>query len=58
MGDLPFLLIYSLIAFFLGFLLIPPYIRFLNRHKLGKQIREEALIGKALEFARLHKAKM
>jgi len=37
--------------------LIPPYIRFLYRYKLGKQIREEALLGPATEFAKLHKNK-
>ncbi|HBB26987.1 TPA: phospho-N-acetylmuramoyl-pentapeptide-transferase [Candidatus Gracilibacteria bacterium] len=57
MGNLSFLLIYLLLSFLLTFLLIPPYIRFLHRYKLGKQIREEALMGKATEFAKLHKNK-
>lgn len=48
---------YLLLSFLLTFLLIPPYIRFLHRYKLGKQIREEALMGKATEFAKLHKNK-
>ncbi|MDD5197583.1 MAG: phospho-N-acetylmuramoyl-pentapeptide-transferase [Candidatus Gracilibacteria bacterium] len=57
MGNLGFLLTYLLLSFLLTFLLIPPYIRFLHRYKLGKQIREEALMGKATEFAKLHKNK-
>ncbi|EKD29662.1 MAG: hypothetical protein ACD_78C00320G0001 [uncultured bacterium (gcode 4)] len=57
MWNLSFLLIYLLLSFLLTFLLIPPYIRFLHRYKLGKQIREEALMGKATEFAKLHKNK-
>ncbi len=58
MWNLSFLLSYLLLSFVLTFLLIPPYIRFLHKYKLGKQIREEALMGKATEFAKLHKNKM
>ncbi len=57
MWNLSFLLVYLLLSFLLTFILIPPYIRFLHRYKLGKQIREEALMGKATEFAKLHKNK-
>ncbi len=57
MWNLSFLLIYLLLSFLLTFILIPPYIRFLHKYKLGKQIREEALMGKATEFAKLHKNK-
>lgn len=48
---------FSLTTFLIGFLLIPFYIDFLKKHKIGKQIREEATIGKATEFSKLHKSK-
>jgi phospho-N-acetylmuramoyl-pentapeptide-transferase len=51
------LLSYLIVSFLLTFVLIPPYIRLLWKYKLGKSIREEALVGKATEFAKLHKAK-
>jgi len=35
----------------------PFFIEFLKKMKLGKQIREEATIGKAIEFLKLHKNK-
>lgn len=57
-SSLTFLLLYLLLASLLTFALIPGYIRFLYRHNLGKKIREEGLIGKATEFARLHAAKI
>ena len=57
MQNLSFLLTFLLLSFLLTFMLIPPYIRFLHKYKLGKQIREEALMGKATEFAKLHKNK-
>ena len=37
--------------------MIPPYIRLLWKYKLGKTIREETMMGKATEFAKLHKEK-
>jgi hypothetical protein len=37
--------------------LIPYYIDILKELKLGKQIRENATIGKATEFFKLHKDK-
>ena len=40
-----------------GFLIAPYYISLLNRLKLGKQIRENATIGKAFKFFELHKHK-
>lgn len=58
MSDITFLLLYLIIGFLTTFILIPPYIRFLYRHNIGKKIREEGLIGKATEFARLHRAKI
>ncbi|MCK9272173.1 phospho-N-acetylmuramoyl-pentapeptide-transferase [Candidatus Gracilibacteria bacterium] len=57
MGNIIFLISYLLLSFLFTFILIPPYIKFLHKYKLGKQIREEGLIGKATEFAKLHKSK-
>lgn len=57
MNHLVPLLSYLLVAFLLTFVLIPPYLRMLWKYKLGKSIREEALVGKATEFAKLHKDK-
>ncbi len=57
-NSLAFLFLYLIIGSIATFLVIPPYIRFLYRHDLGKKIREEWLIGKATEFARLHAGKI
>lgn len=57
MWHLTFLLSYLIISFLLTLAVTPLFIKFLYKFKLGKQIREEALIGKATEFAKLHKAK-
>ncbi len=57
MGDLPFLFLFLVLAFVFGFVAIPPYIRILYRYRLGKNIRTEALVGQASEYARLHQAK-
>ncbi len=57
-NSLAFLLLYLIIGSVATFLIIPWYIRFLYRHNLGKKIREEWLIGKAIEFARLHAGKI
>ena len=57
MGSLGFLLSYLVIAFFCALFLIPPYIRFLYRHRLGKHIRAEALVGSATQFHALHEHK-
>jgi len=46
-----------LAAFVIGLFMTPYYIQFLKKHKLWKQIREEALSWKALEFYKLHKNK-
>lgn len=48
---------FSLATFLLGFLIMPYFIRFLIHFRLGKQIRSEATIGKAIEFLKLHKEK-
>jgi len=57
MWNLTNLLAYLIISFLLTFAVTPLFIRFLYHFKLGKQIREEALVGKATEFAKLHKDK-
>lgn len=44
-------------TFLIWYLIIPYYIDFLKKLKLGKQIREEALVWKAMEFFKLHKDK-
>ncbi len=43
-----------LATFLVWFLMAPLYIRVLQNLKLGKQIRENATIGKAFEFFKLH----
>ncbi|MDD5213852.1 MAG: phospho-N-acetylmuramoyl-pentapeptide-transferase [Candidatus Gracilibacteria bacterium] len=48
---------FSIVTFIFGILIIPYYIELLKKYKLGKQIREEATIGKATEFAKLHQYK-
>jgi hypothetical protein len=58
MVDQIFILGSLILSFGLTFLMMPHGIEFLKKHKMGKQIREEALIGKAEEFSRLHSAKM
>lgn len=57
MNNLSLLLGYLLIAFGITLVLIPYYIRFLYHFRLGKTIRDEALVWKATEFAKLHKEK-
>ena len=44
-------------TFLVGFIATPYYIKMLQALKLWKQIRENALTGKATEFFRLHKDK-
>lgn len=44
-------------TFILGMILTPYFIKFLVRLKLGKQIREEWMIGKAVLFSKLHQEK-
>ena len=46
-----------LITFLFWFFITPYYIELLKKYKLWKQIREEALSGKASEFFKLHKNK-
>src|SRR5690606_915600 len=49
---------YSIFSFFLAFVLCPPFIAFLRKHKIGKNIREDASGGgKAVLFAALHEKK-
>lgn len=58
MTHLSTLLSYLLIWTVATFIFIPPYIEFLYRYNLWKKIREEWLIGKATEFAKLHTQKI
>lgn len=46
-----------LATFLVGFIITPTYIKLLQYAKMGKQIRENATIGKAFEFFKLHAAK-
>lgn len=48
---------FSIITFIIGLVIIPLFIELLIKYRIGKQIREEATIGKATEFAKLHKTK-
>lgn len=48
---------FALATFLIGFLFTPYFIELLKKFKLWKQIREEALVWKATEFAKLHKTK-
>ena len=57
-NSLTFLLSYLIIACVITLLIIPVYIRLLYKYNIGKKIREEWLIGKATEFARLHASKI
>ncbi len=53
-----FFILASLVASFsITFFIMPHGIGFLKKLKMGKQIREEWLIGKATEFAKLHGSK-
>lgn len=58
LSDTVLILIYSIFSFFLAFVLCPPFISFLRKHKVGKNIREDASGGgKAVLFAALHEKK-
>jgi phospho-N-acetylmuramoyl-pentapeptide-transferase len=48
---------FALATFLIWFMIMPYFIVFLIKHKLWKQIREEATIWKAIEFLKLHKEK-
>ncbi|MFK7780525.1 MAG: phospho-N-acetylmuramoyl-pentapeptide-transferase [Candidatus Gracilibacteria bacterium] len=48
---------FGIITFIVGLTIIPIFIKQIKKLKLGKQIRENATIGKATEFAKLHKKK-
>jgi phospho-N-acetylmuramoyl-pentapeptide-transferase len=56
-SNLFFILGSLLASFLLTFVLMPYGIELLTRLKMGKQIREEGLMGKAIEFAKLHEGK-
>lgn len=42
----------------IGIFIIPYYIELLKKYKIGKQIREETITGKAVEFMKLHSKKV
>lgn len=48
---------FSLATFLVWIIIIPYFIELLVKYKIWKQIREEATIWKATEFAKLHKIK-
>ncbi len=48
---------FGITTFVIWMVVIPYFIKFLINFKLGKQIREEATVWKATEFAKLHKKK-
>lgn len=57
-SDVARLLAYSVFSFFLAFVLCPPFIAFLRKYKIGKNIRDDASGGgKAVLFAALHAKK-
>lgn len=56
-SNLIFILTGFVLSGVLTFLLIPSFIDVLIRYRIGKQIREEWLIGKAVEFSKLHMIK-
>lgn len=58
MSHLSFLLVYLLIWTVATFILIPPFIEVLYKYNIGKKIREEWLMWKATEFAKLHAKKI
>ncbi len=58
MSTISSLLLYLLVGAIATFIVIPPYIALLYKYNLGKKIREEWLIGRATEFARLHAGKI
>ena len=49
---------FSIATFLVWFIATPYYIKILEKLKLWKQIRENALVGKATEFFKLHKKKI
>ncbi len=57
MSDIIFILTWLVCSSLLTFFLMPFWIKVFERYELWKKIRTEWLVGKATEFARLHKAK-
>jgi phospho-N-acetylmuramoyl-pentapeptide-transferase len=52
------IIIFSLIAFFISWVLYPLYIKILRKYHLGKTIREEAVTGeKSTIFSQMHQHK-
>ena len=57
-ADLILIFSFGLATVTIGLFIIPYFIEFLIRHNIGKNIRENATIGKALEFMKLHEKKV
>lgn len=57
MSDIIFILSSLVLSFLITFFLMPWGIHFFIRHGIGKNIRAEGLVGKAVEFAKLHEGK-
>lgn len=55
--DISSILLYLLVSFLLTFVMIPPFLQIVYRLKLGKQIRDNAITGKAEIFKFLHNHK-
>ena len=58
--DIPLVAIlgYACLAFVLGLLLTDPFIRFLHKYRIGKQLRSETIDGRSAEiFQQYHKKK-
>jgi phospho-N-acetylmuramoyl-pentapeptide-transferase len=56
-SHLIFIFVFWIITFIVWLIMIPIFINHIKLLKLGKQIRENATIWKATEFAKLHKKK-
>lgn len=56
-SNLVLIFTFGIVTFILWMLTIPYYINFLIQFKLGQQIREDGLLGKAPLFSALHKEK-
>jgi phospho-N-acetylmuramoyl-pentapeptide-transferase len=52
------IIIFSLFAFFISWILYPLYIKILRKYKLGKTIRQDAVTGeKSKIFSKMHEHK-
>ena len=51
------IIIFGITAFLIGWIFTPYYIKVLQKLKFKKQIRENAVVGKATQFHALHQHK-